>query len=145
MTGWRIGWACGNATVVKGLAKFKENIDSGVFKAVQETGIAALDGSQDCVEEMRRIYKDRRDVFVKGLEDMGWKVNSPQATFYIWAHVPSGYTSMETASLLLEKAHVICTPGNGFGPSGEGYVRFALTVDTDMLHEALSRFKKLFR
>lgn len=145
MTGWRIGWVCGNATVVKGLAKFKENIDSGVFKAIQEAGIAALEGSQDCVEEMRHIYRDRRDVFVKGLEDMGWKVNNPQATFYIWAHVPSGYTSMEMASLLLEKAHVICTPGNGFGPSGEGYIRFALTVDTDILQKALGRFKKLFR
>ncbi len=145
MTGWRIGWACGNEKVVNGLAKFKENIDSGVFKAVQEAGIAALNGSQDCVEEMRRIYKDRRDVFVKGIEDLGWKVNKPQATFYVWVSVPPGYTSMETAALLLEKAHVICTPGNGFGPSGEGYVRFALTVDTDRLREALSRFKKIFR
>ncbi len=143
MTGWRIGWVCGNRDIVKGLGKLKDNFDSGVFQAVQEAGIAALSGPQDCVAEMRKIYKERRDVWVSGLRKLGWNVFEPPATFYVWAHVPAGYTSTKAVERLLEEAHIVCTPGSGFGPSGEGYVRFALTVPVKRLQEALARIEKV--
>lgn len=143
MTGWRIGWICGNKDVVKQLATVKDNYDSGVFEVVQAAGIAALTGPQDCVEEMRKIYKKRRDIFVPALKKLGWNLNSPEATFYVWAHTPHGLSSMDTVSHILDKTGVLCTPGNGFGPSGEGYVRFALTVEEDRLQEAISRLSKL--
>ena len=143
MTGWRIGWVCGNADAVKILGKLKDNYDSGVFQAVQEAGIAALSGPQDCVGEMRKIYKERRDYFVPALKKIGWDVFRPPATFYVWARVPKGYSSAQVSETLLEKAHVVCTPGNGFGPSGEGYVRFALSVPLPRLNEAVDRIAKL--
>ncbi len=141
MTGWRIGWACGNKDIVAGLGKIKTNIDSGVFQAVQEAAIEALDSSQDCVEELRNIYRKRRDVIVNGLREIGLEVNSPKATFYVWIKVPEGYTSESFTELLLTKAGIVTTPGNGFGPSGEGYIRIALTVDEDRLKEAVDRIK----
>jgi LL-diaminopimelate aminotransferase len=143
MTGWRIGWVCGNDRVVKGLATVKDNYDSGVFQAIQEAAIAALTGPQDCVEKMRTMYRARRDVFVEGLQRLGWKVVKPKATFYVWAHVPAGYTSAQTVAKLLDEAGIVCTPGNGLGPSGEGYVRFALTVGVPRLREALKRMGSL--
>lgn len=143
MTGWRIGWICGNPDIVKGIATVKNNYDSGVFGAIQEAAIAALTGPQDCVEKMRRLYKERRDALVDGLVKLGWNVKKPSATFYVWANVPKGYTSSQTVSKLLDEAGIVCTPGNGLGPSGEGYVRFALTVDVSRIKEALSRIKKI--
>lgn len=143
MTGWRIGWVCGNAAVVKGLSTVKDNYDSGAFSAIQQAAIAALTGPQDCVEAMRRMYRERRDVFVEGLQKLGWKVNKPRATFYVWAHTPKGYSSADTVAKLLDEAGIVCTPGNGMGPSGEGYVRFALTVDVPRLKEALERMGKI--
>ncbi len=143
MTGWRVGWVCGNAEAVRILGRLKDNFDSGVFQAVQEAAVAALTGPQDDVEEMRRIYRERRDVFVPTLRSFGWKVVPPPATFYVWAKVPRGVSSAGAAEKILEEARVVCTPGNGFGPSGEGYVRFALTVPLPRLQEALSRIKRL--
>ncbi len=143
MTGWRIGWICGNRDVVKQLATVKDNFDSGVFEVVQAAGIAALTGPQSCVEEMRKMYKKRRDVFVPALKKLGWNLNTPDATFYVWAHTPNGLSSMETVSHILDKTGVLCTPGNGFGPSGEGFVRFALTVEESRLEEAIQRLSKL--
>lgn len=143
MTGWRIAWVCGNAEVIKAVGRLKDNYDSGVFQAVQEAAVAALTGPQKCVEEMRAVYKERRDVFVGGLKKLGWDVVPPPATFYVWAHVPKGYTSSRVVERLLEEAHIVCTPGNGFGPSGEGYVRFALTVPSQRLQEALRRIQKI--
>lgn len=143
MTGWRIGWICGNKDVVKQLATVKDNFDSGVFEAVQAAGIAALTGPQQCVEEMRAMYKKRRDVFVPALKKLGWNLNTPDATFYVWAHTPNKLSSMDTVSYILDKTGVLCTPGNGFGPSGEGYVRFALTVEEKCLQEAIDRLSKL--
>ena len=141
MTGWRIGWACGNKDIVAGLGKIKTNIDSGVFQAVQEAAIEALDSSQNCVEELRNIYRKRRDVIVNGLKEIGLEVNSPKATFYVWIKVPEGYTSESLTELLLTKAGIVTTPGNGFGPSGEGYIRIALTVNEERLKEAVERIK----
>ncbi|MCK9582269.1 MAG: LL-diaminopimelate aminotransferase [Endomicrobiales bacterium] len=143
MTGWRIGWVCGNAQIVAGLGKVKDNYDSGVFQAIQEAGIAALSGSQTCVIEMRKLYKERRDVLVDGLNKLGWKVTKPKATFYVWAKTPNGYSSTQTVSKLLDEAGIVCTPGNGLGVSGEGYVRFALTVEMPRINEALKRIAKL--
>ncbi|HBU69539.1 MAG TPA: LL-diaminopimelate aminotransferase [Elusimicrobia bacterium] len=143
MTGWRLGWACGNADVIKGLATVKDNYDSGVFQAVQEAGVAALNGPQDCVEKMRGLYRERRDALCDGLNSLGWKVRKPEATFYVWARVPSGYTSSQTVGKLLDEAGIVCTPGNGLGASGEGYVRFALTVDVPRIKEALARVSKI--
>jgi LL-diaminopimelate aminotransferase len=143
MTGWRVGWVCGNAEIVRVLGKLKDNYDSGVFQAVQEAGTAALTGPQDCVAEMRKIYKERRDLFIPALRKMGYEVSTPPATFYVFARVPRGLKSADVAGRLLDEAHVVCTPGNGFGPTGEGYVRFALTVPVKRLGEAVSRLEKV--
>lgn len=143
MTGWRLGWVCGNSKVVEGLSKVKDNYDSGVFGAVQEAGIAALKSSQDCTEEMRKTYQKRRDVFVNALNGIGWLVKKPPATFYVWAKVPGGYTSAETAGKLLDNSGIVSTPGNGMGPSGEGYVRFALTVPVPRLKQAVERISRI--
>ena len=143
MTGWRVAFAVGNSKLIQGLAKVKSNIDSGIFQAVQAAGIMALEGPQDYVLEMKQMYQERRDVLVDGLNDLGWKVAKPKATFYVWIPVPPGYTSTELVKLLLEKTNIITTPGIGFGPNGEGYIRMTLTVPKERLHEAVQRIKNL--
>lgn len=143
MTGWRIGFAVGNAKAVEGLGAIKSNIDSGVFQAVQYAGIEALRGDQTCVKEMTDVYARRRNLMVEGLRAAGFQVDSPKATFYLWIKVPKGYTSTQIAARLLEEAGVVVTPGNGFGQPGEGYFRIALTQKRDRLSEALDRLKAL--
>jgi len=143
MTGWRIGFACGNADIIRALAKVKSNIDSGVFNAIQRAAIAALDGPKEFLDDMRSLYQERRDILVNGLNSIGWQVPMPKATFYVWAKVPKGYTSASFAELALDKANVVVTPGVGFGKHGEGYVRMALTVPRKRLEEAVNRFKAL--
>jgi LL-diaminopimelate aminotransferase len=143
MTGWRIGWVCGNKDIVAGIAKVKDNYDSGVFQAVQEAAVTALTSSQECVGDVRKIYKERRDALVCGLQKLGWKVNLPKASFYVWAKVPKGYASSQVVSRLLQEASIVCTPGNGMGKSGEGYVRFALTVEVSRIKEAIERMSKM--
>lgn len=142
MTGWRLGWAAGNTRVVESLARLKSNVDSGVFQAIQYAGIAALDGPDAPVEAMRELYRRRRDVVIEGLNRMGWKLIPSQATFYIWAPVPSGYNSSSFAEHVLEQAGVIVTPGLGYGRYGEGYFRISLTVGDDRLREALDRMRQ---
>jgi len=141
MTGWRIGWACGNRDIVKGLSLVKENIDSGVFGAIQVAAIEALNGPQACVDEMRRIYQRRRDILCEGLKKAGWKARKPEATFYVWAKVPEGYSSFQAVEKLLEEAGVLSIPGSALGPSGEGYIRFSLTVDEKRIEEAVERLR----
>jgi LL-diaminopimelate aminotransferase len=143
MTGWRIGWVCGNKDIVAGIAKVKDNYDSGVFQAVQKAAITALSSSQKCVEDARKIYKERRDALVDGLKKLGWEASLPKASFYVWAKVPKGYTSSQVISKLLDEAAIVCTPGNGMGKSGEGYVRFALTVGVPRIKEAIGRISKI--
>ncbi len=143
MTGWRIGWVCGNKDIVAGIAKVKDNYDSGAFQAIQEAAITALSSSQECVEEARKIYKERRDALAEGLKKLGWDVKTPQASFYVWAKAPNGYKSSDVVGKLLDEAAIVCTPGNGMGPSGEGYVRFALTVGVPRIKEALERIAKI--
>ncbi len=142
MTGWRVGFACGNSQLIDGLAKVKSNIDSGVFFAIQWAGVAALEHYDKHVNSVIKIYAERRNVLVDGLKELGWTVDRPKATFYVWAHVPPRYTSATFAKELLEKCDIVATPGNGFGETGEGYVRFALTVDKKRIREALDRIKK---
>jgi LL-diaminopimelate aminotransferase len=143
MTGWRVGWVCGNKEVVAGILKVKDNYDSGVFQAIQEAAITALSSSQDCVKNARQVYKERRDVLVEGLRKLGWEVGLPKASFYVWAKVPKGYTSSQVVEKLLDEAAIVCTPGNGMGRSGEGYVRFALTVSASRIKEALERISTI--
>lgn len=142
MTGWRIGFACGNPELVKGLAKVKSNIDSGVFSAIQRAGIAALENYGRHIDSVIKLYQERRDIFVDGLNEIGWNIQKPKATFYIWAKVPPRHTSATFAQALLEKADIVATPGNGFGEAGEGYVRMVLTVDKSRLSEAVKRIKE---
>lgn len=142
MTGWRIGWAAGHPGVVEALGRLKSNLDSGQFQAVQYAAIKGLTGPQDVVEQMRKVYQERRDILVDALNDMGWKLEKPRATFYVWAPVPAGHTSESFAELVLDKAGVVITPGTGYGKNGEGFFRIALTVEKDRLVEALERLKK---
>jgi len=141
MTGWRIGFACGNRELVEGLAKIKSNIDSGVFFAIQWAGVAALANYDKHMKRVSKIYEERRDVLVNGLKTLGWDVASPSATFYVWTKVPHRFTSAAFSKTLLEKCDIVATPGNGFGENGEGYVRFALTVDKRRIKEAVERIK----
>jgi LL-diaminopimelate aminotransferase len=141
MTGWRLGFAVGNREILAGLGKAKTNIDSGVFQAIQRAGIEALIGDQSDVEAMRAIYQRRRDVMVRGLRAVGLEVTPPKATFYLWVKVPPGHSSVSFASLVLDKAGVVLTPGSGFGEAGEGYVRLALTVPEARLEEAGQRLQ----
>ncbi|MDI9632568.1 MAG: LL-diaminopimelate aminotransferase [Methanolinea sp.] len=140
MTGWRIGMAVGNRAILAGLARVKTNVDSGVFDAVQRAAIAALSGPADCVEEACRIYKERRDTLVSGLRALGFPVEPPKATFYVWVPVDD---CMAFATRLLDEAGIVVTPGVGFGSGGEGYVRFALTRSTERIREALERMEGL--
>jgi len=143
MTGWRIGFAVGNARIISGLGRVKTNIDSGLFQAIQEAGIVALNHFDTPIPQIIQIYERRRDVMVKGLREIGLGLEPPKATFYLWIQVPGGYTSAQFATLLIEKAGIVATPGNGFGEAGEGYIRMALTVEESRLKEAIERLKKI--
>tara|TARA_B100001971_G_C18224124_1_gene559168 strand:+ start:500 stop:1690 length:1191 start_codon:yes stop_codon:yes gene_type:complete len=139
MTGWRIGVVVGNELMVKALMTLKSNIDSGIPQAIQLMAIEALSGSQDCILEHNTIYQRRRDLVVEVLNKIGLEAQTPMASLYVWAKVPSGYTSASFAADLLEQVGVVITPGLGYGPSGEGYVRLSLTVADASLVKGLSR------
>jgi len=141
MTGWRIGYAAGDVDVIRALLKVKTNVDSGVFQAVQEAGAFAMNECDDWIEKNNRIYEERAKKLVKGLRDAGIDAEMPEATFYVWCKVPDGYTSMEFAKTLLDKAGILVTPGSGFGSGGEGFVRFALTRDIETINRAVERLK----
>jgi LL-diaminopimelate aminotransferase len=150
MTGWRLGFAVGNKAVLASLAKIKANVDSGVFGAVQDAGIAALNGLMSVdgrdrseIEQMRRVYRERAAALIPGLRELGFAVEDLKATFYVWARVPAGQDSMTVANRCLDEANVVCIPGLGFGECGRNYVRFALTVEADRCREAISRLKSL--
>ena len=143
MTGWRIGWACGNAELIAALAKIKSNIDSGIFSAIQLAGIAALEGPQQYVQDMCLLYQERRDCLISGLNALGWNVKPAKATFYVWIRIPGKTKSIDFAARLLDKADIVATPGVGFGKYGEGYIRMALTVPKGRIAQALERLKKI--
>jgi LL-diaminopimelate aminotransferase len=148
MTGWRIGWACGNKNLISALSKIKSNIDSGIFSAVQIAGIAALRGPQNHISKICKIYQQRRDILVNGLNSLGWQISKPRATFYLWVRMPrqdrsaaKKRHSLLFARRLLEERCIVVTPGIGFGKFGEGYVRFALTIDRQRIREAIKRLR----
>lgn len=144
MTGWRVGWACGNEQLIKALARVKSNYDSGIFQAIQVAGIAALKTPDVEVNDLRMVYEERRDCLINGLRSIGWKIPPPQAAFYIWAKIPKNFPdSMTAAKAFLDHADIVTTPGVGFGKNGEGYMRMALTVPKERLSEAVLRLQKL--
>ncbi len=143
MTGWRIGMAVGNAEIIDALMRVKSNLDSGVPQAIQRMAIAALDGPQECIEEHNRVYQRRRDRLVRALWGLGLRVSPPKASLYLWARVPDGETSVQFATRLLDEAGVVVTPGVGYGPSGEGYVRLSLTLPDEQLEEGVRRLEGL--
>jgi LL-diaminopimelate aminotransferase len=139
MTGWRIGWVAGSADAIRALGIVKTNLDSGQFTAIQRAAVAALEGPQDLVDELRLTYQRRRDLVVGTLNGLGWSLKPPLGSCYVWVPVPDGETSVSFADRLLEEAGVFVAPGSGYGERGEGYVRFSLTVPDDRLAEALDR------
>jgi LL-diaminopimelate aminotransferase len=139
MTGWRIGMAVGNATVIDALRRIKSNMDSGIPQAIQYAAIEALNGPDDCIQEHNRIYQRRRDLIIDVLQSIGVEAQPPKASLYIWAKVPEGYTSVSFATELLETVGVVVTPGTGYGRNGEGYIRLSLTIPDAALVKGLSR------
>lgn len=144
MTGWRLGFAVGNADVLASLARIKSNLDSGQFSAIQEAGSEAYAGiERPEVLAGRETYKQRAIALAAGLGELGFGVQRPRATFYVWARTPNGCGSMDATTRLLDEAAVVCIPGTGFGQGGEGYVRFAVTVSVERIAEALRRMKAM--
>ena len=139
MTGWRIGMVVGNAEMVDALKRVKSNLDSGIPQAIQYAAIEALSGPQDCIEKHNATYQRRRDLIIEVLNDIGLEAKPPEASLFVWAKVPEGYTSVEFANDLLEKVGVVVTPGTGYGKNGEGYVRLSLTIPDAGLVKGLSR------
>ncbi|MDD4343790.1 MAG: LL-diaminopimelate aminotransferase [Eubacteriales bacterium] len=144
MTGWRIGYAAGRKDVIEALTTIKSNIDSGVFQAVQEAAVTGLENAESLIRENQIVYKERRDEAISSMKELGWEIEAPRGSFYIWAKVPKGYDSSTFAEEILEKTGVIITPGLGYGQAGEGYFRISLTVDQKRMKEAFERIKKEF-
>ena len=143
MTGWRIGWVCGRADLVGLIGQLKTNIDSGIFQAVQWAAIEALNGGDQDTREANKVYARRHRLVTDTLNDLGWNLKPPRATFYVWAPVPAGYDSIGFASHVLDEVGVNITPGVGFGAHGEGYFRLSVTAPDARLEEAMTRMRKL--
>ncbi|OUV63247.1 MAG: alanine transaminase [Gammaproteobacteria bacterium TMED119] len=148
MPGWRVGFMCGNKTLVSALAKLKSYLDYGMFTPIQVAAIAALDGPQDCVEDIRAMYRSRRDVLIEGLNSLGWEVTPPKATMFVWAKIPEQFAqqkSLDFSMTMLETAKVAVSPGVGFGAYGDDHVRFSLIENEHRTRQAIRGIKKLFR
>jgi LL-diaminopimelate aminotransferase len=143
MTGWRIGMAVGDREAVHALGTIKSNIDSGAFKAIQLAAIEALSGPQDCVVQNNKIFEERRNVLIDGLNSLGWKMEKTKASFYNWVPVPKGETSASFTEKLLDQCGILVVPGSGYGPNGEGYVRMAITLPKERIAEAIGRLRKV--
>jgi len=141
MGGWRVGMATGNAEAIATLSRLKTNIDSGIFRAVQDAATEALNGDQEWLSERNEVYAKRRDIVLKALPEAGMSADKPKSTIYVWARIPAGFTSTDFANQLLEKAGVSITPGTAFGQHGEGYVRISLGQKTERIKEAMERIK----
>ena len=138
LAGARIGFCLGNSQVVSRLKLLKSNMDYGMFLPIQAAAIAAITGDQSCVQATRKAYETRRNIMCDGFTSIGWKMERPEATMFVWAAIPEHYTSSEAFVMeLVERAGVMVTPGSAFGPSGEGYVRLALVQDEEMLNKAI--------
>jgi alanine-synthesizing transaminase len=148
MAGWRVGFMVGNKDLVHALARIKSYHDYGTFTPIQVASIVALEGPQECVEEIRLTYQKRRDVMVKGLHDIGWMVENPKASMYVWAKIPEPYAklgSLEFAKKLLEDAKIAVAPGIGFGDYGDDHVRIALIENEHRLRQATRGIRDMFR
>jgi alanine-synthesizing transaminase len=148
MPGWRVGFMVGNKTLVAALAKIKSYLDYGTFTPIQVAAIAALEGPQDCVVEIREMYQRRRDVLCEGLNAMGWTVKKPKATMFVWAPIPEPYRqmgSLEFSKKLLRDAKVAVSPGIGFGSYGDDHVRFGLIENEHRIRQAVRGMKEMFR
>ena len=148
MPGWRVGFMCGNKTLVAALTRIKSYLDYGMFTPIQVAAIAALDGPQDCVDEIVATYKSRRDVLCDGLNSIGWQVEKPKATMFVWAPIPEAYRdmgSLEFTKKLLHEAKVAVSPGIGFGEYGDGYVRFGLIENEHRTRQAVRGIRDMFR
>jgi alanine-synthesizing transaminase len=148
MPGWRVGFMCGNPTLVAALTRIKSYLDYGMFTPIQIAAIQALDGPQDCVEEIRLRYQARRDVLCDGLNAIGWEIEKPKATMFVWAAIPEQYKhlkSLEFSKLLLQRAKVAVSPGVGFGEYGDDFVRFSLIENEHRTRQALRCIKEMFK
>ena len=148
MPGWRVGFCCGNTELIAALARMKSYLDYGIFTPIQVAAITALEGDQQCVADIRDMYRRRRDVLCDGLNDAGWAVTKPKATMFVWAQIPEAFRhmgSVEFSKLLLTEAQVAVSPGVGFGEYGEGYVRFGLIENEHRTRQALRGIKKVLR
>ena len=145
MAGWRVGFCCGNKEIVGALTTIKSYLDYGMFQPIQIASIIALRGPQDCVAEIVQTYQDRRDVLIQGLKNAGWEIEPPKATMFVWAPIPERFQhmdSLEFTKYLLKEAGVAVSPGIGFGPDGEGFVRFALVENEHRIKQACRGIKK---
>jgi alanine-synthesizing transaminase len=148
MPGWRVGFMCGNKTLVAALARMKSYLDYGTFTPIQVAAISALEGPQDCVEDIRALYLKRRDVLCDGLNSIGWSVEKPKATMFVWAPIPEPYIemgSLEFSKKLLKEAKVAVSPGVGFGQYGDDHVRFSLIENEHRTRQAIRGIRQMFR
>ncbi len=148
MAGWRVGFCVGNRELVGALTKIKSYLDYGMFQPIQIASIIALRGPQDCVEEIKKTYEKRRNTLCKGLNRIGWKIDPPKATMFVWAKIPEPYVkmgSLEFAKFMLREAKVAVSPGIGFGEGGDEYVRFALVENEHRIRQAIKGIRRLFR
>jgi len=146
MPGWRVGFCLGNSKMIAALRKIKSYLDYGIFQPIQISSIIALKGSYECVSEMAKVYQQRRDTLINGLERIGWKIEKPKATMFVWAKIPGSFTKMgsvEFSKLLIREAQVAVSPGIGFGQYGEGYIRFALVENNHRINQAIRGIKKI--
>jgi len=146
MPGWRVGFCVGNEKMIAALTRIKSYLDYGIFQPIQIASIIALNSPQDCVKETVRIYEERRDVLVDGLNRIGWRVEKPKATMFVWARIPEGYRhlgSVEFSKMLIEEAKVAVSPGIGFGECGEGYIRFALVENPHRIRQAIRGLRRV--
>ncbi|HZR37197.1 MAG TPA: aminotransferase class I/II-fold pyridoxal phosphate-dependent enzyme, partial [Nevskia sp.] len=146
MPGWRVGFMCGNPTLVAALARIKSYLDYGMFTPIQVAAITALEGPQDCVAEICEMYRKRRDVLVEGLNKAGWPVEKPKATMFVWARIPEAWRalgSLEFSKRLLDEAKVAVSPGIGFGEYGDEYVRFSLIENEQRTRQAMRSVRKM--
>jgi len=146
MPGWRVGFCLGNSKMIAALRKIKSYLDYGIFQPIQISSIIALKGSYDCVSEMAKVYQQRRNTLINGLGRIGWKIEKPKATMFVWAKIPDSFTkmgSLEFSKLLIREAKVAVSPGIGFGQYGEGYIRFALVENNHRINQAIRGIKKI--
>jgi alanine-synthesizing transaminase len=146
MAGWRMGFCCGNPEAVAALKRIKSYLDYGVFQPIQIASIIALNGPEDCVKEIRAVYKERRDALVRGLNRAGWKIVKPKGTMFVWGRIPEKYRklgSVEFSKFLIREAQVAVSPGLGFGEYGDEFVRFALIENPMRINQAVRGIRKI--